>query len=264
MRFSEARVGTARRARVGSPGGGSYRWLIRWFTGVPPGPGMAARHGGKPRLYPLIGRPRDLANPVPVTAAALAMATVAALTDRSIAVPLATREGAENATATLRTRARRPSWIRPSARSARGSGGGPERRNAARRLLAPGGLQPSRADQEGNGTGLDDHGPGAEPPARTDPKGAPTAPRDRAALDAWLAESTCTRLSAVRVHLRAPVGLVFLAEVEGPATVGVAIDEQGAEAGRQGECARTSPCARTPGRPADSRGDEPPSPPPLR
>jgi len=33
-------------------------------------------------------------------------------------------------------------------------------------------------------------GPGAEPPARTDPKGAPTAPRDRGALDAWLAEST--------------------------------------------------------------------------
>ncbi|MGW4600296.1 maleylpyruvate isomerase N-terminal domain-containing protein [Streptomyces sp. NPDC004457] len=32
-------------------------------------------------------------------------------------------------------------------------------------------------------------GPGAEPPARTNPKGAPTAPRDREALDAWLAES---------------------------------------------------------------------------
>ncbi|MEU3466113.1 maleylpyruvate isomerase N-terminal domain-containing protein [Streptomyces sp. NPDC006733] len=41
-------------------------------------------------------------------------------------------------------------------------------------------------------------GPGAEPPARTDPKGAPTAPRDREALDAWLAESTELMLDALR------------------------------------------------------------------
>ncbi|MFJ5884564.1 maleylpyruvate isomerase family mycothiol-dependent enzyme [Kitasatospora cineracea] len=41
-------------------------------------------------------------------------------------------------------------------------------------------------------------GPGAEPPARTDPRGAPTAPRDRAALDAWLAESTELLLAALR------------------------------------------------------------------
>ncbi|WP_030464645.1 maleylpyruvate isomerase family mycothiol-dependent enzyme [Kitasatospora sp. NRRL B-11411] len=41
-------------------------------------------------------------------------------------------------------------------------------------------------------------GPGAEPPARTDPKGAPTAPRDREALDAWLAESTELMLAALR------------------------------------------------------------------
>lgn len=45
-------------------------------------------------------------------------------------------------------------------------------------------------------------GPGAEPPARTDPKGAPTAPRDREALDAWLAESTELMLDAMRdAHL---------------------------------------------------------------
>ncbi|AWT46448.1 MULTISPECIES: maleylpyruvate isomerase family mycothiol-dependent enzyme [Streptomyces] len=41
-------------------------------------------------------------------------------------------------------------------------------------------------------------GPGAEPPAKTDPKGAPTAPRDREALDAWLAESTGLMLDALR------------------------------------------------------------------
>lgn len=41
-------------------------------------------------------------------------------------------------------------------------------------------------------------GPGVEPPARTDPKGAPTAPRDREALDAWLAESTELILDALR------------------------------------------------------------------
>ncbi|MFB6890282.1 maleylpyruvate isomerase family mycothiol-dependent enzyme [Kitasatospora sp. NPDC056327] len=41
-------------------------------------------------------------------------------------------------------------------------------------------------------------GPGAEPPARTDPKGAPTAPRDPEALDAWLAESTELMLAALR------------------------------------------------------------------
>ncbi|MEV7171282.1 maleylpyruvate isomerase family mycothiol-dependent enzyme [Streptomyces sp. NPDC093224] len=41
-------------------------------------------------------------------------------------------------------------------------------------------------------------GPGAEPPARTDPKGAPTAPRDRGALDAWLAASTESMLGALR------------------------------------------------------------------
>ncbi len=41
-------------------------------------------------------------------------------------------------------------------------------------------------------------GPGAPPPARTDPKGAPTAPRDREALDAWLAESTELMLDAMR------------------------------------------------------------------
>lgn len=41
-------------------------------------------------------------------------------------------------------------------------------------------------------------GPDAEPPARTDPKGAPTAPRDREALDAWLAESTELMLDAMR------------------------------------------------------------------
>ncbi|MFF4344078.1 maleylpyruvate isomerase family mycothiol-dependent enzyme [Kitasatospora sp. NPDC001540] len=41
-------------------------------------------------------------------------------------------------------------------------------------------------------------GPGAEPPARTDPKGAPTAPRDRAELDAWLAGSTALMLDALR------------------------------------------------------------------
>ncbi|MGW4527444.1 maleylpyruvate isomerase family mycothiol-dependent enzyme [Amycolatopsis sp. NPDC004378] len=41
-------------------------------------------------------------------------------------------------------------------------------------------------------------GPGAEPPAKTDPKGAPTAPRDRGALDVWLAESTELMLDAVR------------------------------------------------------------------
>ncbi|WP_033222617.1 maleylpyruvate isomerase family mycothiol-dependent enzyme [Kitasatospora phosalacinea] len=41
-------------------------------------------------------------------------------------------------------------------------------------------------------------GPGAEPPARTDPKGAPTAPREREALDAWLAESTGLMLDAMR------------------------------------------------------------------
>ncbi|MEY9904874.1 uncharacterized protein (TIGR03083 family) [Catenulispora sp. MAP12-49] len=41
-------------------------------------------------------------------------------------------------------------------------------------------------------------GPGAEPPAKTNPKGAPTAPRDREALDAWLAESTELMLDAMR------------------------------------------------------------------
>ncbi|MFE2261525.1 maleylpyruvate isomerase family mycothiol-dependent enzyme [Streptomyces griseosporeus] len=41
-------------------------------------------------------------------------------------------------------------------------------------------------------------GPGAEPPAKTDPKGAPTAPRDREDLDAWLAESTGLMLDALR------------------------------------------------------------------
>ncbi|SNT63177.1 TIGR03083 family protein [Asanoa hainanensis] len=41
-------------------------------------------------------------------------------------------------------------------------------------------------------------GPGAQPPPKTDPKGAPTAPRDRAALDAWLAESTELMLDAMR------------------------------------------------------------------
>ncbi|WP_371664654.1 maleylpyruvate isomerase N-terminal domain-containing protein [Streptomyces sp. NBC_00280] len=41
-------------------------------------------------------------------------------------------------------------------------------------------------------------GPGAEPPAKTDPKGAPTAPRDHEALDAWLAESTELMLDAMR------------------------------------------------------------------
>ncbi|WP_174535863.1 maleylpyruvate isomerase N-terminal domain-containing protein [Micromonospora chalcea] len=41
-------------------------------------------------------------------------------------------------------------------------------------------------------------GPGAEPPPRTDPKGAPTAPREREALDAWLAESTALMLDALR------------------------------------------------------------------
>ncbi|MEY9928981.1 uncharacterized protein (TIGR03083 family) [Catenulispora sp. GP43] len=41
-------------------------------------------------------------------------------------------------------------------------------------------------------------GPGAEPPAKTDPKGAPTAPRDREALDAWLAEATELMLDALR------------------------------------------------------------------
>jgi uncharacterized protein (TIGR03083 family) len=41
-------------------------------------------------------------------------------------------------------------------------------------------------------------GPGAAPPAKTDPKGAPTAPRDREALDAWLAESTELMLDAMR------------------------------------------------------------------
>jgi len=40
-------------------------------------------------------------------------------------------------------------------------------------------------------------GPGAGPPAKTDPKGAPTAPRDREALDAWLAESTALMLDAL-------------------------------------------------------------------
>jgi uncharacterized protein (TIGR03083 family) len=41
-------------------------------------------------------------------------------------------------------------------------------------------------------------GPGAEPPAKTDPKGAQTAPRDREALDAWLAESTELLLGVLR------------------------------------------------------------------
>jgi uncharacterized protein (TIGR03083 family) len=41
-------------------------------------------------------------------------------------------------------------------------------------------------------------GPGAQPPAKTDPKGAPTAPRDREALDSWLAESTALMLGALR------------------------------------------------------------------
>lgn len=41
-------------------------------------------------------------------------------------------------------------------------------------------------------------GPGAQPPAKTDPKGAPTAPRDCEALDAWLAESTELMLDAMR------------------------------------------------------------------
>jgi len=41
-------------------------------------------------------------------------------------------------------------------------------------------------------------GPGAQPPAKTDPIGAPTAPREREALDAWLAESTELMLDAMR------------------------------------------------------------------
>ncbi|MEA5362489.1 maleylpyruvate isomerase N-terminal domain-containing protein [Amycolatopsis sp., V23-08] len=41
-------------------------------------------------------------------------------------------------------------------------------------------------------------GPGAEPPAKTDPKGAPSAPRDPEALDAWLTESTELMLDALR------------------------------------------------------------------
>ncbi|GIG70492.1 maleylpyruvate isomerase family mycothiol-dependent enzyme [Phytomonospora endophytica] len=41
-------------------------------------------------------------------------------------------------------------------------------------------------------------GPGAQPPAKTDPTGAPTAPRDHAALDTWLAESTELMLAAMR------------------------------------------------------------------
>jgi uncharacterized protein (TIGR03083 family) len=41
-------------------------------------------------------------------------------------------------------------------------------------------------------------GPGAEPPAKTDPKGAPTAPRDREALDVWLADSFGLMLDALR------------------------------------------------------------------
>jgi uncharacterized protein (TIGR03083 family) len=41
-------------------------------------------------------------------------------------------------------------------------------------------------------------GPGAEPPAKTNPQGAPTAPRDREALDAWLAESFQLMLDTLR------------------------------------------------------------------
>ncbi|GLZ78186.1 hypothetical protein Afil01_29930 [Actinorhabdospora filicis] len=41
-------------------------------------------------------------------------------------------------------------------------------------------------------------GPGAEPPAKTSPTGAPTAPRDREALDAWLDEATQSMLAAMR------------------------------------------------------------------
>ncbi|GLY44594.1 hypothetical protein Amsp01_106170 [Amycolatopsis sp. NBRC 101858] len=41
-------------------------------------------------------------------------------------------------------------------------------------------------------------GPGAEPPAKTDPKGARSAPRDPEALDAWLAESTELMLAELR------------------------------------------------------------------
>ncbi|MER5867364.1 maleylpyruvate isomerase family mycothiol-dependent enzyme [Kitasatospora sp. NPDC002040] len=41
-------------------------------------------------------------------------------------------------------------------------------------------------------------GPGAEPPAKTSPTGAPTAPRDPEALDAWLAESAGLMLDALR------------------------------------------------------------------
>ncbi|MEW2427382.1 maleylpyruvate isomerase N-terminal domain-containing protein [Micromonospora sp. NPDC047644] len=40
-------------------------------------------------------------------------------------------------------------------------------------------------------------GSGVEPPTRADPKGAPTAPRHREALDAWLAESTGLMLDAL-------------------------------------------------------------------
>lgn len=41
-------------------------------------------------------------------------------------------------------------------------------------------------------------GPGAQPPAKTDPKGASTAPRDRETLDSWLAESFALMLDALR------------------------------------------------------------------
>ncbi|VVJ21842.1 Uncharacterised protein [Amycolatopsis camponoti] len=45
---------------------------------------------------------------------------------------------------------------------------------------------------------LTGHRQGAEPPAKTDPKAAPSAPRDLEALDAWLAESTELTLGALR------------------------------------------------------------------